>query len=131
MKRIGTLKSRVSAVVAQMGHPDLIAIVDLTFLLLPLWSAPILRSSQACPVSSMSWKSLSPEFCVEEVIVATEMRSQNPELHSKLAKDFRDVRLSEASHEELKLRSASCKAIVGTGECKPYANILLRSGATF
>ena len=35
------------------------------------------------------------------------------------------------SHEELKRLSASAKAVVRTGECTPYANIMLVAGVTF
>ncbi|MNL60991.1 D-ribose pyranase [compost metagenome] len=35
------------------------------------------------------------------------------------------------SHEELKRVSARAKAVVRTGECTPYANIILVAGVAF
>jgi D-ribose pyranase len=35
------------------------------------------------------------------------------------------------SHEELKRLSARARAVVRTGECTPYANIVLCAGVTF
>ncbi len=35
------------------------------------------------------------------------------------------------SHEELKRLSARARAVVRTGECTPYANIILCAGVTF
>ena len=35
------------------------------------------------------------------------------------------------SHEEFKRRSATARAIVRTGECTPYANIMLIAGVSF
>lgn len=34
-------------------------------------------------------------------------------------------------HEEFKVRTASCEAIIRTGEVTPYANIILISGVPF
>ncbi len=131
MKRIGILNSRISAVVAGMGHTDTIAIVDAGFPIPASVERIDLAVKPGLPNLSEVLESLLSELCVEEVTIASEMRSKNPGLYSKLVEDFHDVRLLEVSHEELKLRSASCKAIIRTGECKPYANILLRSGVTF
>ena len=41
------------------------------------------------------------------------------------------VKLTEVSHEEFKLLNKASKAIIRTGECTPYANILLKSGVVF
>jgi D-ribose pyranase len=131
MKRIGILNSRISAVVAGMGHTDTIAIVDAGFPIPASVERIDLALKPGLPNLSEVLESLLSELCVEEVTIASEMRSKNPGLYSKLVEDFHDVRLLEVSHEELKLRSASCKAIIRTGECKAYANILLRSGVTF
>ena len=35
------------------------------------------------------------------------------------------------SHEEFKRRSATARAVVRTGECTPYANIMLIAGVAF
>jgi D-ribose pyranase len=35
------------------------------------------------------------------------------------------------AHEELKRLTASARAVVRTGECTPYANIVLIAGVTF
>jgi D-ribose pyranase len=44
---------------------------------------------------------------------------------------FPDAEHREVSHETLKQLSARARAIVRTGECTPYFNVILRSGVTF
>jgi D-ribose pyranase len=41
------------------------------------------------------------------------------------------VRFGSVSHDELKRMSGRARAIVRTGECTPYGNVVLASGVTF
>ncbi len=41
------------------------------------------------------------------------------------------IPLEEIPHAELKSRTAGARAVIRTGECTPYSNILLRSGVAF
>ena len=44
---------------------------------------------------------------------------------------FLETLQEEISHEELKNRTGGARAAIRTGECTPYADILLRSGVAF
>ncbi|MBF3339854.1 D-ribose pyranase, partial [Leptospira borgpetersenii serovar Hardjo-bovis] len=35
------------------------------------------------------------------------------------------------SHEQFKLKTADSQAVIRSGECSPYANIILCAGVTF
>jgi len=39
--------------------------------------------------------------------------------------------VEEISHEALKARVRDARAVVRTGECTPFANVLLRCGVVF
>lgn len=131
MKQTGIMNSRISATVSAMGHTDLIAIVDAGF--------PIPSSTERIDLSVRSGlprlmdvlESVLTELCLEEVIIAEEMGTRNAALREELATRLGDVRVTQVTHEELKTMSASCKAVIRTGECRPYANVLLRSGVAF
>lgn len=68
---------------------------------------------------------------VEKVILAEEIKSQNPkQLEDLLARLDSSVIVEYVSHEELKALTKSTKAVVRTGENTPYSNVILQSGVT-
>jgi D-ribose pyranase len=42
-----------------------------------------------------------------------------------------DPQVTEISHEDFKQLTRDSQAIVRTGECTPYANVILKSGVVF
>ncbi len=68
---------------------------------------------------------------VERAIVAREMVVRNASRYEAVKSLLGTVALEEISHEEFKIRVAGVRAVVRTGECPPYANILLQSGVAF
>ena len=71
------------------------------------------------------------ELEVEEVTIATEIIKNNPALYEKITKLFSGVKINFIEHSEFKEMTKNCKAVVRTGECMPYANIILHSGVAF
>ena len=62
----------------------------------------------------------------------------NADLHHTLIKllkqqevDGHQVNIQYISHESFKARTLQSKAVVRTGECSPYANIIFQSGVVF
>ena len=43
----------------------------------------------------------------------------------------RQIEIEYVVHSEFKQRSNQAKAVVRTGECSPYANVILYSGVPF
>ena len=70
---------------------------------------------------------------IQKATIAVEMVEINPELYeymkARIAQEGAELVL--VPHEELKRQSASSKAVVRTGECKAYANVILESNVTF
>ena len=66
---------------------------------------------------------------VEKIILAEEIKSQNPDqLEQLLAKLDASVTVEYVSHDDLKQLTKSVKAVVRTGENTPYSNAILQSG---
>ena len=76
-------------------------------------------------------RTVGDELQVEEVIVADELLARDEVLSVTLQELFPDARFRSVSHDELKRLSARARAIVRTGECTPYHNLILASGVTF
>ncbi|MDO5365948.1 D-ribose pyranase [Streptococcus dysgalactiae] len=131
MKKHGILNSHLAKLADDLGHTDRVCIGDLG-LPVPDGVAKI----------DLALKSGQPNFqdvlavylehvLVEKVILAEEIKSQNPkQLEDLLARLDSSVIVEYVSHEELKALTKSTKAVVRTGENTPYSNVILQSGVT-
>ncbi len=131
MKKTKILNSELSAVIALMGHTDTIAIGD-AGLPVPNSSKRIdLAVKRDLPSFIDVLETVLYELEVEEITIASEIISNNPSLYKKINEIFSDVKINFVAHSEFKEMTKNCKAVVRTGECKPYANIILHSGVAF
>lgn len=139
MKRIGLLNAPLSHAVASLGHTQALTIADAG---LPIPAGPEridLAVTPGLPSFLQVLDSVAGEMMVERAVIAAEMAVVNPSLRAALAERLermaaaqgRAIALDEVPHEEFKRLTASSIAVVRTGECSPYANILLYSGVTF
>lgn len=71
------------------------------------------------------------EMEIEKVVMAAEIIKNNHEIYEAVMKMFENAEIELIDHEEFKKRTESSKAFVRTGECTPYANIILKSGVIF
>lgn len=131
--------SEIVQALSKMGHTDQIAIGDAG---LPIPNAVQridLALTYGIPTFMQVFESLSKEMQIEKVILAQEVIAQNPTIHNKILKQLKKIKQSQqsnveivyVSHEELKQQTHHCKAVIRTGECTPYANIVLQSGVIF
>lgn len=139
MKRIGLLNAPLSHAVASLGHTQALAIADAG---LPIPHGPAridLAVTPGLPSFLQTLDAVAGEMMVERAVIAAEMAAANPSLRALLvarvdrmaAAQGRPIALEEVPHEEFKRLTAAAVAVVRTGECSPYANILLHSGVTF
>lgn len=139
MKRGILLNSKITSVIASMGHTDYLTICDAG---LPI-SESVNRIDLAVKAGLPSFidvlETVLEELCIERIVLAHEIKSENPDGNKsiiELIKRYEEktgysVKVDFISHEEFKLQTASSKAIIRTGEVKPYANIMLYSGVVF
>lgn len=132
MKRSALLHAELSQVIAALGHGDMVVIGDAG---LPIPDGPKridLALTPGIPRVADVLKAVLSEMQVERALLAREAVEQLPAgqlpawCEGQLA-----VVPGTISHEELKRLSARAKAVVRTGECTPYANIILVAGVTF
>ena len=71
------------------------------------------------------------ELCVEEIVIAEEIVEKNTNIYNEILKRFENIKVTMISHEDFKKMTKESKAVVRTGECSPYANIILKSGVVF
>ena len=129
MKKTKMINSELSYVISQMGHTDSLTIGDCGLPTPPQTKRIDLALTHNVPTFIQTLDVVLEELCVEEAIIASEIKEKNPEVYEAIKK--RVSNLQEVSHEEFKVLTKDSKAVVRTGECSPYANIILKSGVVF
>ena len=76
-------------------------------------------------------KPLLNELVVEKIFLAQEIVTKSPAMYHEIAALTKGIPLELVSHEDFKKLTKDTKAIIRTGECTPYANIILQSGVNF
>jgi D-ribose pyranase len=131
MKKRGLLQHALAGIIASMGHTDLLVIADAGLPVPPGVACIDLAVRCGLPSVLDVIRAVGDELHVEEVIVADELLARDEVLPMTPQEVFPDARFRSVSHDELKRLSARARAVVRTGECTPYNNVILASGVTF
>jgi len=131
MKKTGVLHHQLSAVIAAMGHTDLLVVGDAGLPVPPGVPCVDLAVTAGLPPMLDVVRAIATELQVEELTVADELLERDAALPDALRALFPDARFRHVPHDELKALSARARAVVRTGEVTPYANVVLASGVTF
>ncbi|MDB1145163.1 MAG: D-ribose pyranase [Alcaligenaceae bacterium] len=139
MKKNRLLNAALSQEIALLGHTDSICICD-AGLPIPKEQTRIdLALMPNVPTFMDGLKAVMSEMWVEKIVLASEIKAQNPQIHVEILSLIQalsqtqktHIAIEYCTHTEFKQLSHQSKAIVRTGECSPYANILLYSGVPF
>lgn len=131
MKKIGTLNQSLSAVIAGMGHGDMLVIGDCGLPIPTTVQRIDLALTVGVPSFLQTLAVIQQELQVESAIIAREMTENSSEVYHKLIPMMGNVGIEMVSHKEFKKLTQQAVAVVRTGECTSYANIILRSGVIF
>lgn len=135
MKRTRLLNSELSYAISKVGHTASITLCD-AGLPIPVSVKRIdLAIDPGYPSFIRTLDTLLSEMMVEEIVVASEIHLNNPEIYREMMTVFHkhgmEPTVTEVPHNEFKQRTCLSEVIVRTGECTPYANVILKSGVVF
>ncbi|ROS01653.1 ribose transport protein RbsD [Sinobacterium caligoides] len=135
MKKTALLNREISAVVAAMGHGQMLVIADCGLPIpehVPCIDLSLLRGQ---PTLLSVLQAVMSELCVEKFTLATELPQASPLFHRQLLDEIAtwspQPQTNVLSHEQFKELSSEAVVIIRSGECTPYANIILHSGVSF
>ena len=132
MRKTTLLNSAVSAVISKMGHTDMLTIGDCGLPIRGEAERIDLALKKGIPTFLETLDTVLSELCVERIILAEEIKTVSPKMHEEILKRFeKTVKVDYVPHEEFKKITEKSKAVVRTGECTSYTNIILVSGVTF
>jgi D-ribose pyranase len=131
MKKDGILNQPLLHVIGSLGHTDRIVVCDEG---LPI-DKNVERIDLAVTKGVVKFmdvlKPLMDELVVEKIILAQEIITKSPAMYQEILALTKGIPLELVSHEDFKKLTKETKAIIRTGECTPYCNIILQSGVNF
>ena len=132
MKKAKLLNAALSHLVAQLGHNDMVVVGDAGLPVpagVPCIDLAVMRG---LPSIAQVLEALESEMQVERLVLATETLTANDgQMPAWLPAVWRDLPTEKVAHEDFKLRNAQARAVIRTGECTPYANVMLVAGVAF
>ncbi|NOH78805.1 D-ribose pyranase [Vibrio sp. RE86] len=139
MKKSTLINSELSYLVATLGHTDEITICDAGLPIPDAVQRIDLALTHGVPSFLDTVKVILSESQIEGVVIAEEFASVSPDHHKALvdlieaerALSGKAISIQYVSHETFKSRTNNSRAVVRTGECTPYANVIFQAGVVF
>lgn len=131
MKKGRILHPQLSRVVASLGHTDALVIGDCGLPIPESTERVDLALTEHIPSFLQVLDTILTEFEVESLVLAEEIKTYNPQMQQAIEERLMGKPIEWVSHEAFKKQMESAKAVVRTGECSPYANVILKSGVIF
>ncbi|HHE3513381.1 TPA: D-ribose pyranase [Pasteurella multocida] len=139
MKKTALLNAPLSQVIATLGHTDSLTVCDAGLPIPKQVERIDLALSAGVPSFLQTFHAVVTEMFVEKAIIAEEIKEKNPKILTALLNSLaqleqqqgNQIEVQYVSHDTFKTYTHASKAIVRSGECSPYANIILYSGVPF
>lgn len=130
MKNGMLINAPISALVSEMGHTDTLTICDSG---LPTYDLRRidLALSPGVPGFLETVETILAELQVENAYLSEDIVQKNPAVLAGLKKLLGDTSIELIPHVDFKEKVKTSKGIVRTGECTPFANVILVAGVTF
>lgn len=131
MKKTALLNSDISRVIADMGHTDSLTIGDCGLPVKDFVEKIDLSVRRGLPRFLDVLDTVLEELCVEKIVLAEEIKAAAPDMEKQILDRFPGLPVEYVPHEDFKKRTEDSRAVIRTGECTPYANVILVSGVSF
>ncbi|OKL45062.1 D-ribose pyranase [Pseudovibrio exalbescens] len=129
----------ISDIISRMGHGDGLCLGDAGLPVPPETRRIDLAVRRNLPKMLDVAQTIGEELQIESVLIADELPEQQPAYHQSVLALIKDIETAQGTridvrsvpHVDFKKATASCKAIVRTGECTPFANVIFYAGVAF
>lgn len=131
MKKTGILNTHICSLIAELGHQDMIAIVDASMSIPEETKKIDLVLTLGIPSLEDTMKAVLEDVESNEVIIAMETEDENPKAFNTITTLAEDRKLTRVSNEQLKLMLKKCRGVIRCGEGSPYSNLIIKSSSIF
>jgi D-ribose pyranase len=117
--------------IATLGHGDAVVIGD-AGLPVPQGTRCIdLALTRGVPSFMQVLNAVLSEMAVERAQIADELLEANLPRADDIRRSLKDAEMTLLPHADFKQLTAGARAVIRTGECTPYCNVILYSGVAF
>lgn len=139
MKKSALLNSEISYLISRLGHSDSVVVADAGLPIADNVQRIDLALTKGIPGFLQIVTVVTQEMQVEKAVIAQEMINKNPIVYYDLIKHLENLEQHQqktiavefVTHKQFKILSGCSKAVIRSGECSAYANVLFYSGVTF
>jgi len=139
MKKGKLINNEISHLISKLGHTDGITIGDCGLPIPDHVKRIDLAITLGVPDFLTVLDTVVSEQWVEEIILAEEIENHSKEMYGEIIERIKSLEVEQGNtikiikipHEEFKNETKETKAVIRTGEYKPYVNIILKSGVVF
>ncbi|THB64083.1 MAG: D-ribose pyranase [Desulfovibrio sp.] len=131
MRKSGLLNPELARVITAMGHTDTLVVADAGLPIPESVERIDLALLPGVPGFIQTTQAILAELQVESALVAEEIKAKNPKALAGLSKLLGNIPLAFVPHEEFKALTRDAACVARTGECSPYANVILVAGVIF
>ncbi|MDF2724500.1 MAG: D-ribose pyranase [Paenibacillus sp.] len=128
MKKTGILNPTLNRILTETGHTDMLTICDRGFPVPQSVERLDLALVDGLPTVLDVLAAIENEFVIDRIIVAEEMKEASPERFEALQAAYPHIAFTCLSHVRFKEIGIESRAVIRTGDCTPYANIIIVSG---
>ncbi|PSW20664.1 D-ribose pyranase [Photobacterium sanctipauli] len=139
MKKSALINAELSYVVATLGHTDEITVCDAGLPIPDVTQRIDLALIPGVPTFIQTVQAVLGEMQIEGVVMAEEFKQVSPDHHDALIALIQQeekacgkrININYVTHEAFKVHTENSKAVIRTGECTPYANVIFQAGVVF
>ena len=131
MRKSGLLHSEILKELAALGHTQSLVIADAGFPVPPGVKLIDLAVSRGLPGFVDVLKAVLAEGVFEHYLYAGEIEEFNSSLFNQMYAMMGSKPCTVLSHDELSRLAARANCVIRTGECTPFAAVVLIGGVSF
>ncbi len=131
MRKSGLLHSEIVREISALGHTQSIVIADAGLPIPPGVKLIDLALTRGLPCFADVLKAVLAEGVFEHYIYAGEIEEFNQPLHAQMYAMMGSRPFDVVMHEDFKRLTQRANVVIRTGECTPYANVILIGGVNF
>jgi len=129
----------IAHLVTQLGHFETLTIADAGLPIPPTLTRIDLALTQGVPSFQQVSEVVATAMQIQTAYIAEEIVEHNPQAHQQLlalidrvsVEQGQQVEVFYLSHDRFKSLTHQSRAVIRTGECTPYANVIFTAGVTF
>ncbi len=131
MKKTGVINKEIAEVIASMGHGDMLVVSDAGLAIPNNIRRIDVSIRPGSPEVLDLVRVIQEELQVESILVPEQMNQYCLHILDELKKIFPDLKIQEVATDVYIEHAYQSKAIIRTGECTTFANVILVAGVTF